>query len=133
MATIQIADKPTLDSVNTTANTVNTNTAYIKDKVDGIENTLTGLSIVKSIQRGTATKNSSSSTLYEANITTVNPDKCIVLIDGSAGIFYSSSNYDYGYTVLPYIESITANKITFSFASTPDRSTSVGWQLIEFY
>ena len=132
MATIQIADKPTLDSVNTTANTINTETTYIKNKVDNISTTLTGLSIVKSIQRGSATKNYSTN-LYESNIATVNPDKCIVLIDGSAGAYYSGNTTSYGYTALPTLSSITANKLTFSFSSEAERGFSVSWQLIEFY
>ena len=75
--------------------------------------------IIKSIQRGT-----SSST--KVTINTVNPDKCIVLLDNS-----TLSNGEY-YVDGAYVVKLKEDTLELSSNYSNKNSYTVGWQIIEF-
>lgn len=75
--------------------------------------------IIKSIQRGT----SSSSKI---TINTVNPDKCIVLLDNS-----TLSRTDYSVDGA-YVVKLKANSLELYVNYSDRTSYTVGWQIIEF-
>lgn len=75
--------------------------------------------IIKSIQRGT----SSSSKI---TINTVNPDKCVVLLNNSC-----LSNTDYS-VYGTYVINLKANVLEVSTNSKNDSDMTISWQIIEF-
>lgn len=75
--------------------------------------------IIKSIQRGT----SSSSKI---TINTVNPDKCIVLLDNS-----TLSNGEY-YVNGAYVVKLKEDTLELSSNYSNKNNSTVGWQIIEF-
>ena len=84
------------------------------------------MSCIKSIQRGT-TSISNSITI---TISKVDPNKCVVLLNGNAwdttpGLYASS---------LPYLKSITETSLTISASKwfDPGPSAIISWQVIEF-
>lgn len=85
--------------------------------------TLSTRGAVKSVQRGVAKTNGSGLTI---NINTVNPNKCLVVLNAS-----TSNSY------LPMLRSITSNTLTVSevgnFSSGEFYSYDFSWQVIEFY
>ena len=105
-------------------------TTYLQ--VGGVAKT----SSIKSIQRGTGkldyTKapNSSYETPIKTTfpINTVNPDKTIVLLDGTIGQTGS-------YNVSGYLDSLTEDSFTIcpSYDTTVSRRNTFSWQVIEFY
>lgn len=90
--------------------------------------------VVKRIQRGKITFGSDASTTTISLSGFTNPDKMIVLLNGSdyysssASGNYMSENYDY------YIESLTATRLVvsrYNYVNVIDREGS--YQVIEFY
>lgn len=75
--------------------------------------------IIKSIQRGT-TKDT------KVTINTVNPDKCIVLLNNSL-LSTTSDNVDGAYVV-----KLKANSLELSSNYNDRFNYTVGWQIIEF-
>lgn len=75
--------------------------------------------IIKSIQRGTT-----SST--KVTINTVNPDKCIVLLDNS-----TLSNGEY-YVGGAYVVKLKEDTLELSSNYSNKNNYTVGWQIIEF-
>ena len=75
--------------------------------------------IIKSIQRGTT-----SST--KVTINTVNPDKCIVLLDNS-----TLSNGEY-YVDGAYVVKLKEDTLELSSNYSNKNNHTVGWQIIEF-
>ena len=83
---------------------------------------------VKSIQFGVYTTASPGYGNNVVNISTVNPAKVVVLVQGA--LVYG------GYGYVPYPTVITATSITFigpSYYSTPWNGTTASWQVIEYY
>lgn len=75
--------------------------------------------IIKSIQRGTTTDT-------KVTINTVNPDKCIVLLNNSL-LSTTSDNVDGAYVV-----KLKANSLELSSNYYNRNNYKVGWQIIEF-
>lgn len=75
--------------------------------------------IIKSIQRGTTSDT-------KVTINTVNPDKCIVLLNNSL-LSTTSDNVDGAYVV-----KLKANSLELSSNYYNRRNHTVGWQIIEF-
>ena len=102
---------------------VNTSVSTLSTTVNGIPK-----GAVKSVQRGTVAGTPNNST--EITISTVNPNKCLVLL----GVNELGGN---GYNYLPTVYSLTATKLTItqtyiSFTSE-NKTTNISWQVIEFY
>ena len=75
--------------------------------------------IIKSIQRGTSSSD-------KITINTVNPDKCIVLLNNSC---LSDTSYSvYG----AYVTNLKANVLEVSTSRRNDSSMTISWQIIEF-
>ena len=75
--------------------------------------------IIKSIQRGTTSAT-------KVTINTVNPDKCIVLLNNSL-LSTTSDNVDGAYVV-----KLKANSLELSSNYYNRNNYTVGWQIIEF-
>ena len=75
--------------------------------------------IIKSIQRGTTSDT-------KVTINTVNPDKCIVLLNNSL-LSTTSDSVDGAYVV-----KLKANSLELSSNYYNRRNCTVGWQIIEF-
>ena len=75
--------------------------------------------IIKSIQRGTTSDT-------KVTINTVNPDKCIVLLNNSL-LSTTSDSVDGAYVV-----KLKANSLELSSNYYNRRNHTVGWQIIEF-
>lgn len=75
--------------------------------------------IIKSIQRGTTTDT-------KVTINTVNPDKCIVLLDNSI-----LSNGEY-YVNGAYVVKLKEDTLELSSNYSNKNHSTVGWQIIEF-
>ena len=85
---------------------------------------------VKSIQRGIAMGGSDSGANITIAINQVNPDKCIVLLDGQ----YYRANEMY----MPTLVSLTATQMVvtpcgFLNSTLTYISSAISWQVIEFY
>ena len=98
--------------------------ATVKSSISTMNTTVGNLGgAVKSVQRGVAKTNGSGLTI---NINTVNPNKCLVVLNAS-----TSNSY------LPMLRSITSNTLTVSevgnFSSGEFYSYDFSWQVIEFY
>lgn len=150
--TIQIADKQTLDAVNTVLESVQTNVTTIKSDASNamsysssakslLENTTYGLQAiknalggggvgaVKSIQRGNFSESpppNNKITSKTININSVNPDKCIVLFD----LIYPKGADVYSNCIL---YSIDNSSFTINYRIQGGDIGYIGWQLIEFY
>ncbi|WP_281740485.1 hypothetical protein [Holdemanella biformis] len=75
--------------------------------------------IIKSIQRGTSSSD-------KITINTVNPDKCIVLLNNSC---LSDTSYSvYG----AYVTNLKANVLEVHTNNRDDSSMTISWQIIEF-
>ena len=89
------------------------------------------LSAIKSIQRGTFLLSSGYKGKTTINISTVNADKSIVLLNGS-GPSNTSSTYKETYSI--YLVNLTSN--SFSVGTSDDSSGAkvpFSWQVVEFY
>lgn len=75
--------------------------------------------IIKSIQRGTSSSD-------KITINTVNPDKCIVLLDNS-----TLSNGEY-YVDGAYVVKLKEDTLELSSNYSNKNNSTVGWQIIEF-
>lgn len=132
---IQIADKPTLDKIQS----VLENSVYglnvlrsILDKVN--TNTADVKSVVKSVQRGTFEFNASTG-IGDMSITIspINTDKAICILD-SAGLYYFGGG-SIGNQC--WVKKISADSLVLAIhpdtqAAEYDRPTYGSWQIIEF-
>ena len=88
--------------------------------------TLSTRGAVKSIQRGIANNNTTD--LINININTVNPDKCLVILNSSSTADIKSQ---------PTLKSLTSNLLTVTSASYYNGydyyGVSFSWQVVEFY
>lgn len=142
-----------IDSINTYTATNNTAspTGTLSQKLSHVISLLGNKGAVKSAQRGLGTMSvtvtrtgtsSSSVTLndLEIAISTVNPDKCIVILDGVA--FINSSG-----DATPFVVNLTSTLLTVSASRTGNHegtgivgaegvylsTVQISWQVIEFY
>lgn len=127
--------------------TLDTLMEELKTAVASIQTNVTsgGVPIVKSVQRGTTTSTS-------VTISSVNPDKCIVIlnnqyIDGISYLTGGDKSHTYGTNSGAIVSSLTATKLTItanSILSSARYDTfdgwiettskgKVSWQVIEFY
>ena len=86
---------------------------------------------VKSVQRGVITLSTSTRVLTkEITISSVNPDKCLVLINERQNELYiDSAAFLHGQS----LASLTSTVLTLYCAPSGYVSTNVSWQVIEFY
>lgn len=88
----------------------------------------TGNSVIKSIQRGRISPSDEGEPcIFD---TPVNPDKCIVLIDGNKVVGGASEEY----SVEPHLYELTSTSVTFNttISNTRERG-AYSWQVVEFY
>ncbi len=129
MATVSIdlADKTTLDAVATelgsstdlASNTPSSLFAGLKYLLAN------GASVVRRIQRGTATMNNSNGATINFPTALTSLDKCLVLLDGG---FVPKGTYD---AKLLYLDSLTTSSMVAKGYS--NTSYTFSWQVIEFY
>ncbi len=83
-----------------------------------------GMPVVKSVQRGKVSIDGNDKTVY---INTVDPDKCIVLLD-----IASNSN---GTTIRNnYLSELTSSKLVIGASGgSTGISALIGWQVVEFF
>ena len=93
-----------------------------------LNSAITSKAIVKSVQRGRATPEGNSNTAIKIN--TVNPDKCLVLLEGTR----TGSSYA---TTVPTLVSLTSTVLTVSPSGQSISGNynvhEFSWQVIEFY
>lgn len=152
--TIQVADKPTLDEVKaflensgygleaikTLLNTANTNASsantYAKSAdtllknstygLQAIKNALGSSGAVKSVQRGVITTEKSTSVVTKTiTINSVNPDKCLIILNSS---FTAAASGTSGLSV----KSLTSTVLTI-LCTQYNIANNISWQVIEFY
>lgn len=75
--------------------------------------------IIKSIQRGTSSSD-------KITINTVNPDRCVVLLDNST-LSHTSAGVSGAYVI-----NLEANSLKLSHNYGNNNNWAVGWQIIEF-
>lgn len=118
--------------LSTPLDTILKNTTY---GLSAIKNAITALStggtvpIVKSVQRGTTTGDRGY-----VNISTVNPSKCIVLLNGYTIV--PSTDQAASAFFLPYIVYFTSNQLGIGNSGTSQAGqtyVTFDWQVIEFY
>ena len=109
---------------------VNNILASVKSEVNGMITNLNGvvnsIGTVKSIQRGTLEPTGSGAPEVTVNINTVNPDKCMVLLNTSLIM-----GGDTAYT--PALLELTATSFTVTWNGTWSDGCVFSWQVIEFY
>jgi hypothetical protein len=154
---LPIADKTTLDTVNTTVGTTNTtvnaintnvttvntnvgsnsdtssSTGSVHAKLKDIKSSLSaGLSSIKSVQRGVMTSAIQKDSYIDVAISSVNISKAFVLIP-SAFIAGASTTIKRGV----YAQLTSTTNLRFSSDSDNDWPTpaqgSIAWQVVEFY
>lgn len=93
-----------------------------------LNSAISSKAIVKSVQRGRATPEGNSNTAI--TIKTVNPDKCLVLLEGTR----TGSSYA---TTVPTLVSLTSTVLTVSPSGQSISGNynvhEFSWQVIEFY
>lgn len=84
---------------------------------------------VKSVQRGYAVASSSNIII---TIKGVNPDKCVVTLNGAYGV--GSSSYSFA-QALPALTSLSETSLTVhaTTGAVINAYTAFSWQVIEFY
>ena len=98
-------------------------------KINSISNIVTvagNIKAVKSVQRGTITLTVHSFGITSITISSINPDKSVVLLSGSL-------SYDNKDCLQPYPYSLRANNIDIGLETNPDYDQIISWQVIEFY
>lgn len=85
---------------------------------------------VKSIQRGTGTIQANQNSIT-VNISAVNPNRCIVLLNVSGG--YVPFSNTGGYALGAYINGLTTTQLTVYRASSVSNVTYFSYQIIEFF
>lgn len=106
----------------------------IVDYITDAKNSITasgGVKCIKSVQRGTISEEGT------VTISAVNTLKTIILLNGQSGTYYrvagNSSTYGYGWAVLPYISAFTSTSFTIRSSDSVEYSSTISWQVIEFY
>ena len=109
---------------------VNTNLSTVKSEVTAVKGVVSSLGgAVKSIQRGSLTPSNAEVADVRVNINTVNPDKCVVLLNTSR-ITGDDTTY------LPALTALTATSFTVTFSggwTSGLKGHIFSWQVIEFY
>ena len=107
--------------------TVKTDVATVKSSVSTLSTTVSGIpkSAVKSIQRGV--HSGSATENITISISTVNPSKCMVLLQSTRDT-----------TNLPSLVSIASTSFTVTtsssvYSTSPNTASPFSWQVIEFY
>lgn len=126
------------DGANATGS-LHAKTARINDvwnRVDANLDQKISLTGIKSIQRGLCTD--ASETNINISISTVNPDKCVVLLTPVMFTLGGGDASSISYVYLPTLVSISQNVIivTPSHSRLPSgggNSGQIQWQVIEFY
>ncbi len=100
----------------------------VYEAIKGIYDSLGNISVIKSIQRGTA-KGKSEDENIQIPISAVDPNKCMVLLDNSMIISGGVSSVRGAYVI-----SLEETMLTISPNGTRSGGTEceVGWQVIEF-
>lgn len=151
--------KTDVSSVKTEVNSVKTSVDEVKTSNESsftdVKNAISGVStkveavsgsyvlnsgVIKSIQRGTARNGSTISynkVVISANLSTVNPQKCIVIADAGAYITSVSDikNVDRKALYINDITEFTENRISFDVVNYSGTwlDPTVTWQVVEFY
>lgn len=116
--TVVDGTKTKVDTIDARTNTMNTNINTINTNVG----TLINGRVVKSVQRGVRAGSGSTT------ISTVNPSKCMVLINGFSG------EDGFGKYALPYVLELTSTKLTIAVSGKGTSAEfSNSWEVIEFY
>lgn len=101
--------------------------AKLKNDVASLA-TLINMGTVKSVQRGTTTHDY---VVMAVNISSVNPDKCLVLLNSKFSSNISSNVYN------PMLVSLTDTTLTYNagYCNSNGRyyPSDTNWQVIEFY
>lgn len=106
-----------LSNLSKTLTQAQTNGTNINSVKSSLAN---GISVIKSVQRGTTTRQD------EITISTVDPDKCLVIVNGDSSISQSSGYYKAAVVV----SDLTATQLSLKFPSST--SWNASWQVIEF-
>lgn len=85
-----------------------------------------GISAIKSVQKGYLYNWAVSDSPLEADISTVDPDKCVVIINGHSKTQSGGTYLDDGV----YLSKLEATKLTIGFGGSTKKYAS--WQVIEF-
>lgn len=126
-----------IDIINTSTKTNNTasETGNLSQKMSHIINLIKNKGTVKSVQRGVTTLQNSLNGAAQVSISSVNPSKCLVILDGS---IQPSAITDMAYT--PYVYALAATQLTIK-ANDETMTTAqpvldkakISWQIVEFY
>lgn len=117
MATIQIADKTTLDAIKSLLDNSTYGLSALKTAI------VSGSSAIKSIQRGNVNASATTNGIKTITINSVNINKAFVIANG-----YTSSG-SYLYVPMLYF----TNSTTLSYYSQENAYHRFSWQVIEFY
>ena len=124
------ANQPALESliatIGETNHTGGTDSAgSVMAKLNAIQKKipLIPTSIIKSVQKGIFTQNSSASSTISIPVNAVNPSKCFVLLD-----FYSSLSTNMGCC----LSSLSSSYLTI-YTSMQSERNYLSWQVVEFY
>ncbi len=125
---IDIADKTTLDEIAAgLGNSSDAASGSPATLFAGLKYLLAnGISLVRRIQRGTATMNGTGGATVNFSTALTNPDKCLVFLNGGA---IPKDTYD---GRLPYLDSLTASSMHIE-GGYGHMSYVFSWQVIEFY
>ena len=110
---------------------VNTLMTDLRSDVDSLmadlSNTVANsVGVVKSVQRGALKPTGTGAPNVTININAVNPDKCMVLLNGSL----SAGNEA---TYAPTLVALTATSFTVTWSGGWNDPRNFSWQVIEFY
>ena len=106
----------------------------LQSKLNSVYNTVTvtgNIPSVKSVQRGTTWFPDTSNNSVDITISSVNPDKSIVLLNESG--FVTCSSKGAGYNLIAVLSNLQSTTITISTGSCDAYRDIVSWQVIEFY
>ena len=130
---IYLATKENQETIINNQGTSKLTLDEVNAKVDNLEILVkalseNGSSVIKSIQRGTITW-AKSKISEMVSISSVDVDKCIVLLDGSITGSYSNLS-----TSSPILNSLTSKYLTIVINNASNTGTDkTSWQIIEFY
>ena len=121
------------DLLNTVISDISTKISDISTKINTLNTTVTNgfnKSNIKSIQKGTYSPTSYSGEAT-INISSINPNKSIVILNGSAKSNSNVSGGDLTYQII--LSSLTSTNFTVNSASSNIYLSKFSWQVIEFY
>ena len=124
LATALNTVKDTVDAINIRTNTINTNVNTMAAK-----NIILYGSAVKNVLRGTATGNG----LNTVTISSVNPGKCMVLLNGMNSEVVQAYGETTTYTTGCYVASLAATSLGIYLGGYGSGGRTASWQIVEFY